>query len=442
MAQNYLNSIRYKSNEVHLLNTHENYKFDKHGGYLMPAYQRVNMVDMISEASLAPQTSLPSSAFSGSVYVDFEIPRSINILKSCVLSMQIDNSDTKPLVMPPIAQLINRIEYYSGSTLIETILSTHLYLESVMDTTEKLSILESAHNINPHTFDHSANIGSLGLFDPNGGTNCILNTNTSKTYYLKLNGVLNSTHLFIPGLKSEIRIRIYFENYNKWRLGASEYAKLVELSAGLSSVLTDADLPIAPTMRSIEMRIQQIELCQTNYNKLMTTYRDKTPLCLRWLDRRYQTISMQTNDGVTTNNVLSAINGMFSHFFIVLRKQNAKGTDNYDFLPIDEMWFANASGSNLHGGIQYQDKYLRTFYVDQNLERSTVFTKKNIYPILFCQDYYATYNQCVNTGTMYFSSSEQLYIKPGVSENVELGIYGYALATMVIRNGLIEIAKS
>ena len=195
-------------------------------------------------------------------------------------------------------------------------------------------------------------------------------------------------------------------------------------------------------MRKIEMRLQQIELAQHNYNKLMNIYRDKIPLSLRWLDRRYQTISMQSSDGVTVNNVLSAINGMFSHFFIVLRKQNAKGIENYVFLPIDELWFANASGSNLHGGIQYQDKYLRGYYVDQNLERSTVFTKKRIYPILFCQDYYATYNQCVNTGTMYFSASEQLYIKPGITDTVELGVYGYALSTIVIRNGLIEIAKS
>ena len=90
---------------------------------------------------------------------------------------------------------------------------------------------------------------------------------------------------------------------------------------------------------------------------------------------------MASNENVTTNNVLSAINGMFSHFFIVLRKQNAKGSDNYNFLKINELWFANASGSNLHGGIQYQDEYLRGFYVDQNLERSTVFTKKRIYPI-------------------------------------------------------------
>ena len=43
---------------------------------------------------------------------------------------------------------------------------------------------------------------------------------------------------------------------------------------------------------------------------------------------------------------------------------------------------------------------------------------------------------------MYFSASEQLYIKPGVTDNVELGIYGYALSTLVVRNGLIEIAKS
>ena len=60
------------------------------------------MVDMVSEASIAPQTSLPSNAFTGSVYVDFEIPKSIDILKSCVLVMQFDNGDAKPLIMPPI----------------------------------------------------------------------------------------------------------------------------------------------------------------------------------------------------------------------------------------------------------------------------------------------------------------------------------------------------
>mgnify|MGYP000020267138 FL=1 len=435
MAQNYLNSIRYKSNEIHLLNTHENYKFDKIGNYLMPAYQKVNMVDLISEASIAPQTSVPSNCFSGSTYTDFEVPRSINILKSCVLAMQLTNTDTtKKLMLPPISQLINRIEYYSGSTLIETILSTHLYLESVLDTTEKMTILESSQNINPTTFNHS-NTTKDGI----GSNICLIQPNSTKTYRIKLNGVLNSTHLFIPGLKSEIRIRVYFENYNKWRLGAQDY---INWGHGGTEIVNDDDLPPAPTCQSIEMRLQQIELCQQNYNKLMQTYRNKDPLCLRWLDRRYQTISMASNDGVTTNNVLSAINGMFSHFFIVLRKQNAKGSDNYNFLKINELYFANASGSNLHGGIQYTDEYIRGFYVDQNLEKSTVFTKKRIYPILFCQDYYATYNQCVNTGTMYFSSSEQIYIKPGVSDQVELGVYGYALATMVIRNGIIEIAKS
>ena len=40
MAQNYLNSIRYKSNEIHLMNTLQNYKFEKIGPYLMPAYQK------------------------------------------------------------------------------------------------------------------------------------------------------------------------------------------------------------------------------------------------------------------------------------------------------------------------------------------------------------------------------------------------------------------
>jgi hypothetical protein len=293
-----------------------------------------------------------------------------------------------------------------------------------LETTEKMALLESSQNISPYNFNSSLNpaINSIG---PNG----------TRTYYIKLNGVLNSTHLFIPGLKSEIRIRIYFENYSKWGLDYTAYA-------GYEGFNSEATLPKAPQMRRIELRLQQIELAQHNYNKVMSTYKNATPISLRWLDRRYQTISMQANAGVTTNTVLSALNGLFSHFFICLRKQNAKGEDNYNFLKIEELYFSNASGSNLHNGIQYTDDYLRGYYVDQNLERSTVFTRKHLYPLLFCQDYYSTYALATNTGGMYFSSSEMIYHKPAENNQVELGIYGYAYSTMIIRNGLIEVAKS
>ena len=43
-------AIRFKSNNIHLLNTHNNYKFDEIGNYFLPAFPKINMVDMISEA--------------------------------------------------------------------------------------------------------------------------------------------------------------------------------------------------------------------------------------------------------------------------------------------------------------------------------------------------------------------------------------------------------
>ena len=162
-----------------------------------------------------------------------------------------------------------------------------------------MTLMEKSQNISPKTFDEGSddNIRRIG---PTG----------TKTYYLKLNGVLNSTHLFIPGLRSEIRIRIYFENYSKWRLDHTHYA-------GLGGVLSEETLPKSPQMRRIELRLQQLELAQVNYNKMMNIYKGSIPISLRWMDRRYQTISMQANVGVTTNNVLSAINGLFSHFSFV-----------------------------------------------------------------------------------------------------------------------------
>ena len=45
MAQNNFTASQFKSYEMHLLQTHENYSFSKLGGFLVPDYQRVNMID-------------------------------------------------------------------------------------------------------------------------------------------------------------------------------------------------------------------------------------------------------------------------------------------------------------------------------------------------------------------------------------------------------------
>ena len=98
---------------------------------------------------------MSARAFSGSNFIDFEIPRNLHILKSGTLHMQIQNNDpVTDLEMPIAFNLINRIEYYFGSQLCETVLGEHLYMQyCTSHDFEQRGLLYKVNNVGIMDFD-------------------------------------------------------------------------------------------------------------------------------------------------------------------------------------------------------------------------------------------------------------------------------------------------
>ena len=413
-------SMRHKSNHPFLHESHNSYPHTQtpHGVY--QDHQTINITDLPMESSIPPQTSLSSRAFnSGSNFIDFEIPRgSINILKSVTLCMEIVNPDlTNKLMLPVSYNLIDRIEIYFGSTLVETVLSEGLYINHCTNRSEaQLEILANSTCVDPNSFD---NHSLYSMVDANG--------TETKELYVRLYSLLTTSNLFLPGIVEDIRLRVHFCAYSKWKMPS------------ITAVYTAPTE--TPVLQKVELRVQHVVLNQSNYNKLQTLYRNNQ-INIKYLDHRFQSYSVNAQANVSINHVLSSINGLISHMYILMRNQNPTGLSITDYQKINRYYIADSSGSSITNGIQYSDEYARGPYSSDHFEHSKFFSVKRVYPICFSNDVFTSINTANNMGSRMFSSMEQLYFTPGSTGSYELLILCYAHSIMHIKNGQISISRS
>ena len=128
--------------------------------------------------------------------------------------------------------------------------------------------------------------------------------------------------------------------------------------------------------------------------------------------------------------------------YIILRQQNATGSQKLDFKKISRFYLTDSSGSNIHNGIQYSNDYVRSIYAADHIEHSHFFSVKPVYPISFSNDIHSTVNTGNCLGARMFSSQEQMYFTPAVSGNFEVLILTYAHAQLHILNGRVSISRS
>ena len=179
-----------------------------------------------------------------------------------------------------------------------------------------------------------------------------------------------------------------------------------------------------------------------NYKKLTSLYKNNV-MNLRFMDHRFQSVSLPLNQGTPINHVLSSLNGLLSHLYIICRKQNSKGKEITQYIPIESFYVTDSSGSSITNGLIYKDDYSRTMYARDNFEHSNFFQYKEVYPLAFTQDVKKTVESGVKIGSKYFSGQEQIYIKPGQSSTgAELMIFAYAHANLTVKNGIVECSKT
>ena len=164
---------------------------------------------------------------------------------------------------------------------------------------------------------------------------------------------------------------------------------------------------------------------------------------LRYMDHRFQSVSLPLTKGVPINHVLSSLNGLLSHLYIFCRKQNSKGKEITQYIPLESFYITDSSGSSISNGLIYSDAYNRSIYARDHFEHSNLFQYKSIYSFVLTQDVQKTIESGVNLGSRYFSGQEQIYITPGESSTgAELMIFGMAHANLTVKNGIVECSKT
>ena len=174
----------------------------------------------------------------------------------------------------------------------------------------------------------------------------------------------------------------------------------------------------------------------------MSLYKNNT-MNLRYMDHRFQSVSLPLTQGVPINHVLSSLNGLLSHLYIFCRKQNSKGKEITQYIDLESFYITDSSGSSITNGLIYTDAYSRSIYARDHFENSNFFQYKEVYPLAFTQDVKKTIESGCNIGSKYFSGQEQIYIKPGQSSSgAELMVFAYAHANLTVKNGIVECSKT
>jgi hypothetical protein len=406
---------RHPANKPFLHEHHDAYPHVKTPHGIFQDHQTLSISDLPMESAIPPTTSLSSRAFSGSNFIDFELPK-MHLLKSATLCMEIVNND--PLikcVLPVAFNLIDRFEIYFGSSLVETVLSEALYINHCTNNNiDKRNILEAGTNTDPILFQSSENHAYV---DANG--------TEVRELYIRLYSLLSNSNIFLPGIIEDIRVRVHFSAYSKW-----------SLTGGVFPTPTTE-----PSLQKVEMRLQHVVLANHNYQKLLNLYRNNQ-VNIKYLDHRFQSYSISATKDVSINHVLSSINGLISHMYILVRTQNASGGARTIFKKINRLYLTDSSGSSIHNGIVYTDAYLRGPYSADHFEHSNFFSKVPVYPIAFSNDVFTTVNTANCLGARHFTSMEQLYIVPGETGNFEVLVLTYAHAQLHIKNGQVSVSRS
>lgn len=185
-----------------------------------PAQARVPPASRPKVHYIPPNAGVTSSAWtSAGVFLDFEIPSGVGVLRTTSLRLDINNTNAS-LQVPPSPFLVQQIEVYVGSQLLETLYPNDIYNETV-------GFLKA---------DDVQSEAATLLYENFLATvrNHVVPQPGNFTAYLPFNNVLSCCRFFCDGVTETIKFRVYFPagmfNTTNTNLGAANL--LIEEDAG------------------------------------------------------------------------------------------------------------------------------------------------------------------------------------------------------------------
>lgn len=254
------------------------------------------------------------------------------------------------------------------------------------------------------------------------------NTNNDMEYYVELYGLLKQIDLALGKLKSELRIRITF----------NDLVKCVE-SDSVNKAFSGGGIS------ACEMVCEFQDLSPPLYKALMDNssvrhYRHLIP------DRVFLSVPTGTT---SMNEILTAFNGVYPFLLFYLTKPNASGSDMYkDFRPIKNFELQNSDGLNLTYRTQItpaQVKYLfgDEFWSDKN-ENSFIIEMDNLMFFSWSDDPADDWKNGTSHGHYKFTSRERLIInfEEPTTEDLQVVLLGYRHQLIQLSpNGLLSVIR-
>lgn len=304
-----------------------------------------------SREILANFTSLsnPNNVFSSSSqYIDYEV-NSDRVHQIKKMALRFDVKNNAVAAIQPVAgpYLIEKIELYLGSSLIETIYDNHLYTEFLlMNDGDRLRQIASGMGVSVPRYDtveantltwnaggSGATLTGIPAFIAKQNANLdvykagpTIASGATREYLIPIHSWINQTDFFLPASIQRIRVRVYF------RGGAGIY------TTGNGS---DGDM----ALQSSQLVVSGVKYDNDILQKLMARYRSVAHL-KRAIIRRQQLVNYPVQS-VTDQQQLSltGISGTMSHL-VWFERESGVSKENYTaFNPLAKYTLLASDGS-------------------------------------------------------------------------------------------------
>lgn len=396
------------ANAFHITPTHTEHQWlkakDVHGKERIVKSNQQVVVNQKRRTIIVPSDNVVPAAFSGStVYSDFTIPSTTHVLNKAVLEFTIKNGHSGALAHYPAAHLIDHIEVFSGSTVIEYITRHQIYLES--------------HGF-IQTQEHTNKAADLGETSAYAAASAVAAAATA-TLRIRLKSVLDSCNgLFISGFRDEIKYRIHWASSG----GATNGDKFS---------LSDAQLALTEHL-----------LPDYQYQQQMKVHRNNNA-SYRCVVRNQQDASFATFSNTSSNLItLNALRGMTAALFVAVQGQNSSSPQNYD--AIGELQLKQSDGTKMTE-VQSGSYILRDVAADMIKDTGFFQTaNKSFYPIPFAIGPVESINTGVQSGYTHLDSKERLEVKASAASQTDKTVYviQYAYAELRCTKGKLEVMRS
>lgn len=165
-----------------------------------------------SREILANFTSLsnPNNVFtSSSQYIDYEVNSDrVHQIKKMALRFNVKNTDAVNAIQPvPGPYLVEKIELYLGSSLVETIYDNHLYTEFLlMNDGDRLRQIASGMGVSVPRYEATGGTANADIYRA-GPT---IAASGTREYLIPIHSWINQADFFLPASIQRIRVRVYF----------------------------------------------------------------------------------------------------------------------------------------------------------------------------------------------------------------------------------------